>query len=234
MIACIDVSGAKLLNLPDKRRPRRTQVERTAATRARILAATVESIGDVGFQRTTSAEITRRSGVTWGAVQHHFGSKDGILGAILEDSFNRFSEGLTKAFEDLGESAPLGRRIDAFVASAWAHFDSVHYRAAFEILLEDSASRKSKSPSDPNDRSWQGEILKAWTRIWRRLFPDVSLGRRRAMMLQHYTISVLSGLASMQLLAGEAAPFVQDELEILKRTLAREFRAAKASAKVTS
>ena len=228
------MSDAKLLSLPDRRRPRRTQVERTADTRGRILAATVESIGDVGFQRTTSAEITRRSGVTWGAVQHHFGSKDGILGAILEDSFTRFSEGLMRSFEELGESAPLSRRIDAFVASAWTHFDSAHYRAAFEILLEDSASRNSISTSDPNDRSWQGEILKAWTRIWRQLFPDVVLARRRVLMLQHYTISVLSGLASMQLLAGEAAPFVQDELELLKRTLAREFRAARARTKATS
>lgn len=203
-------------------------MERKAETRARILTATVESIGEVGFQRTTSTEIARRSGVTWGAVQHHFGNKDGILGAILEDSFNRFSEGLLKAFEDLGKSTSLTRRIDVFIDSAWSHFDTAHYRATFEILLEDSASRKAGAA---NDRSWQGEILKAWTRIWRQLFPDVNLGRSRAMMIQHYTISVLSGLASMQLFAGEAPPFVQDELDLLKRTLAREFRAVRASAK---
>jgi len=228
------MSEAKFLSLPEKRRPRRTQRERTAETLSRILAATVESIGDVGFQRTTSVEIARRSGVTWGAVQHHFGSKNGILGAILEDSFNRFSEGLMTAFEDLGRSAPLGRRIDTFIDAAWAHFDTAHYRATFEILLEDAAPSKSRSASSRDDRSWQGEILKAWTRIWRQLFPDVEIGRERAMLIQHYTISVLSGLASMQILAGEAAPFVRDELEILKRTLAREFRAARASAKTPS
>jgi AcrR family transcriptional regulator len=196
-------------------------MERTAETRTRILAATVESLGEVGFQRTTSAEISRRSGLTWGAVQHHFGSKSGILTAVLEDSFNRFSEGLIEAFEDLGRSTSLGRRIDTFVDSAWAHFDSVHYRAAFEILLEDSASKLSGSPSEQKDQSWQIEIFKAWTRVWRRLFPDVALGRRRAMMIQHYTISMLSGLASMQRLSGEAIPFIDDELELLKSTLAR-------------
>jgi AcrR family transcriptional regulator len=208
-------------------------MERTAETRTRILAATVESLGEVGFQRTTSAEISRRSGLTWGAVQHHFGSKSGILTAVLEDSFNRFSEGLIEAFEDLGRSTSLGRRIDTFVDSAWAHFDSVHYRAAFEILLEDSASKLSGSPSEQKDQSWQIEIFKAWTRVWRRLFPDVALGRRRAMMIQHYTISMLSGLASMQRLSGEAIPFIDDELELLKRTLAREFRAASANVKTS-
>jgi AcrR family transcriptional regulator len=224
-----EMSGAKFLRLSEKPRPRRTQIERTSETRARILVATVESLGEVGFQRTTSAEISRRSGLTWGAVQHHFGSKSGILAAVLEDSFNRFSEGLMLAFEDLGKSTSLASRIDVFVDSAWAHFDSVHYRAAFEILLEDSASRQSGSPSEQTDQSWQIEILKAWTRVWRRLFPDVDLGRRRAMMIQHYTIAMLSGLASMQRLSGEAAPFVEDELELLKHTLAREFRAASAN-----
>ncbi len=228
------MSEDEFLSLPKKRRPRRTQTERTAETRSRILAATIESIGEVGFQRTTSAEISRRSGVTWGAVQHHFGSKDGILGAILEESFNRFSDGLMKAFEGVGQSASLGRRIDTFIDAAWAHFGSSHYRATFEILLEDAASRKSGSPFEASDRSWQGEILKAWTRVWRRLFPEVDLGRQRAMMIQHYTISVLSGLASMQLLAGAATPFVEEELSLLKRTLAREFRVAKASAKSPS
>src|SRR5262249_56876784 len=74
------------------RRGRRTQAERTAATRERILAAVVASIAEQGFQRTTASEIARRAGVTWGAVQHHFGAKEGILDAVLEDSVARLAE----------------------------------------------------------------------------------------------------------------------------------------------
>ena len=50
------------------------------------MKAVVETIADVGFQKTTAAEIARRAGVTWGAVQHHFGGKEGILLAVLEAS----------------------------------------------------------------------------------------------------------------------------------------------------
>ena len=70
---------------------RRSHAERTAETRGKILRAVVASIAEVGFQRRTANEITRRAGVTWGAVQHHFGGKDGILLAVLEDSFDRFA-----------------------------------------------------------------------------------------------------------------------------------------------
>jgi len=222
------MADARIVKLPTKHRSRRTQAERTARTRARILAATVESLDEVGFQRTTAAEITRRAGLTWGAVQHHFGGKEGILEALLADSFDRFAAGLAETFESLGSEAPIETRIDAFIDSAWAHFGSANYRATFEILLEDSAARRVEARAS-DDRSWQGEILKAWTRIWRRLFPDVSLGRRRALMIQHYTISTLSGLASMQRLAGEPTPFLTDELGMLKRLLAAELRATAAA-----
>ena len=220
------MADAHSLRLPERRRPRRTQVERRAETRARILAATIESINEIGYQRTTSAEITRRSGVTWGAVQHHFGGKDGILGAIVEDSFNDFSAGLAEAFESLPRKTSLPRRIGTFVDAAWEHFGSARYRASFEILLADSVSRDARAEPERNDLSWQNEILKAWTRIWHRLFPELDLGRRRTLMIQHYTISTLSGLASLQLLAGKPPPFLRDELELLKKTLAREFRGA--------
>jgi len=227
------MSRAEILKLPASDRSRRTQAERTAETRARILAATVESIDEIGFQRTTAAEITRRSGLTWGAVQHHFGSKGGIMGALLEESFDRFAEGLSQTFDALGTDAPIEDRIGAFIDSAWAHFGSAHYRVTFEILLEDSVARKTGAHTQA-DRSWQDEILKAWTRIWRRLFPDVELGRRRAVMIQHFTISALSGLASMQILAGEPTPFVAEELELLKRTLARELASASAAPKTST
>ena len=49
-------------------RVRRTDAERTADTRERVMTAVVETISDVGFNRTTAAEIPRRAGVTWGAV----------------------------------------------------------------------------------------------------------------------------------------------------------------------
>jgi len=73
------VAGASRVAAVRRPRARRTQAERTAATRERILAAVVESIAELGIQRTTASEIARRAGVTWGAVQHHFGAKHGIL-----------------------------------------------------------------------------------------------------------------------------------------------------------
>jgi len=170
----------------------------------------VESIAAVGYQRTTATEIARRAGVTWGAVQHHFGDKDGILMAVLEDSFDRFAALLA----DLpGEDESLEKRVDRFVDKGWEHFGSPHYRSTFEILLN--------LPEDL-ELSWQADMLSAWRRIWSQYFPGDLASERRSVDLMHYTIAVLSGLAATRMLEGRKARARAAELGFLKQTLVRE------------
>ncbi len=176
------------------RRARRSHAERTAETRARILAAVVDGIAEVGFQQTTAAEITRRAGVTWGAVQHQFGGKGGILIAVLEDAFTRFAARLA---EVPVEGLSLERRVERFVERALEHFTSREHASAFEILLDHLRRRGSFAKSGA---SWQVAMLRAWNREWQRFFPSKMPTRRRA-LLQHYTIAVISGLATMRTLA---------------------------------
>jgi AcrR family transcriptional regulator len=192
---------------------RRSHAERRAETRRRILDAAIQSIGSVGLARTTAAEIERRSGVTWGAVQHHFGDKDGILVAVLEDSFARFAERL----EGVSDDASLEKRVDEFVERAWAHFGSPLYRASFEILLHFAGPDGSSA-----GHSWQGEQFAPWTRIWSRLFDDGRSSRRRSLGLQRYAIAVFSGLASLDMLEGPTTRVRAPELRLLKSALLRE------------
>lgn len=208
------MAEATRVSLPLPSRGRRSHAERTAETRAKIIAAVVESIAEVGFQRTTASEIASRAGVTWGAVQHHFGGKDGILMAVLENSFNRFADGL----EDIPlEGTSLEKRASLFIDRAWQHFGSADYRSTFEILLN------YLGREDLEERpTWQERMFRAWDRIWRRLFGDARISRRRHFVLQHYTISALSGLASTLMLERGEARVRDAELDLLKDTLARE------------
>ncbi len=195
-----------------RRRPRRrTHAERTAETRAALMGAVVESIAELGFKRSTANEIARRAGVTWGAVQHHFGGKDGILTAVVEDSFNRFAErlaGIEAETESVAERARL------FVDRAWQHFASPDFRSTFEILQHYGAA----SP----EGAWQGQMLDAWSRVWSRLFGERPAARGRRIALQHYTISVLAGIASLLRFESPSQAVLALELDLLKDTLVRE------------
>jgi AcrR family transcriptional regulator len=193
---------------------RRSQAERTALTRERIVAAVFECIAEVGLARTTAVEVTRRAGVTWGAVQHHFGGKDGMLIAAVEDSFDHFAS----RFGDLpAVGAPLDERARRFVDGAWAHFGSREYRSAFEILLH-YIGRDDHSDSP----SWRNEMFRSWDQVWMELFHDSKLQRKEHLAIERYTLSVLAGLASTRMLEGGRAKARDEELGFLKDTLVRE------------
>jgi AcrR family transcriptional regulator len=197
------------------RRPRRSQAERTAETRARIIESVHACISELGFARATSAEIARRAGVTWGAAQHHFGGKDGIWLAVLEDSFARFAAKLAEVPDD----APLEERVAQFVARAWEHFSSPHYRSTFEILIH-------AGDVLPRDSSWRASMEAAWARIWAEVFAGEKLPRKRAIALQQFTVASLAGLASLRMLESEGASAREAELALLREALLRELRAA--------
>ncbi len=200
--------------LPSAPRIRRSHAERSAATRARIIAAVVDVIARDGFQGLTAQQVALRSGMTWGAVQHHFGGKDQLLLAVLEDSFQRFAERV--------EGAPvagktLAARATLFVDLAWEHFRSRYYRASFEILLNHLGREEHRGAGN-----WRLEMSRAWDRVWTRIFADAKVPRKRSLMLQHFTVSALSGLAATLMLQGGAAELPRAELDVLKLTLARE------------
>jgi len=190
---------------------RRTQAERTAETRRRILDAVVESIAEVGFQRTTATEIAKRAGVTWGAVQHHFGAKGGILEAVLEDTFERFEARVA----DISADAPLARRVALFVERAWEHFASAHFHSTFEILLHHGKGDDGDVPPH-----WQDTMFRALDRVFERLFANSGLARRERAALHQYAVAQLMGLAALEML-DEPRPRAA-QLALLERTLLRE------------
>jgi AcrR family transcriptional regulator len=203
---------------PVRKRPRRSHAERTAETRAKVLAAVVDTIAAVGYQRTTAQAIANRAGVTWGAVQHHFGGKDELLLAVLEDTFTRFAERMT---DIAAKKTPMEDRVSLFIDRAWEHFRSRHFRTAFEILL-DYLGRDEH----PHAAKWREQMTRAWDRVWSEIFADARVPRSHSLMLQHYTVATLSGLATMSIMEGGAVSLSQRELHMLKDTLVRSMSGA--------
>ena len=63
---------------------RRTQAERSATTRAALLAAARELFTEFGFAGAGREEIAERAGVTRGALYHHFDNKQQLFLAVVE------------------------------------------------------------------------------------------------------------------------------------------------------
>lgn len=184
-------------------RRRRTQAERSAETRARVVWAATECIGELGYAGATMARIADRAGVTWGAMQHQFGDKDAIIDAVIDRTLGEFArqmEGLRAA------EPPLARRVQAFAKRAWAIFEGPSYRAILSILLH----RREKTE----------RIAAALTEQWAQIFGDLKLSAEQQLAAQRFTFVLLSGIATESLVV----PGVEDSrshFEILEGTLLR-------------
>jgi AcrR family transcriptional regulator len=110
------------------RSPRRRQVDRSATMRLQLMEATVASLIEVGYARTTTVEICRRAGVTRGALLHHFESLADLFDATLAHIYDAFLSG-----SEAEESPPVdGARL---VEGLWRHFSRPEYKAVIELWL---------------------------------------------------------------------------------------------------
>ncbi|MDQ2733487.1 MAG: TetR/AcrR family transcriptional regulator [Pseudomonadota bacterium] len=104
---------------------RRTQSERRESTQLKILEAAINILQERGFASATMQEIAREAGVTPGALQHHFGSKEALVEFIIESVFrDAGAGGLAWPDADLA----LDPRAAQFVDRAWK---SIYGRPAY-------------------------------------------------------------------------------------------------------
>jgi AcrR family transcriptional regulator len=80
-------------------KPRATQQERRALTRARLLEAATDLFAQHGIDGVSVDAVAAAAGRTSGAVYDHFGSKHGLLLALLDDWSGALVAVITAQFE---------------------------------------------------------------------------------------------------------------------------------------
>ena len=90
--------------------------EQLARTRAALLDAAMMSLVENGYARTTTQKIQERTGVSRGALLHHFGSKAELLVASVHHIAELRLESIRKVAMSASESPdPLRQVVNAIV-----------------------------------------------------------------------------------------------------------------------
>jgi AcrR family transcriptional regulator len=113
-------------------RERRTNAERTEETRAALLAATIELLGEVGYGALTTREVAVRAGVSRGAQTHHFPTKADLVAAAIE---HLFAEQISRFRAGFEQVPPAQRDLGAAVGMLWDIVGGPSYVPVLELIV---------------------------------------------------------------------------------------------------
>jgi AcrR family transcriptional regulator len=167
---------------------RRTQAARSAATRARLLDATIECLHDLGYARTSTPEIARRAGLSRGAQLHHFPTKAELVTNAVERLFERRREEFLRAFANRpAGSDPLEAAIDIL----WSLVSGPSFAVWLELAVAARTDVELQEPVADLTERLTGII----ERTFRELFPEPATPGPFYAVAPRFAFALLDGLA---------------------------------------
>jgi AcrR family transcriptional regulator len=142
-------TSQKALGVP---KPRRTQAERRAATRAALLDAAMACLVEDGYANLTTRRIAERAGVSQGTQQHYFKTKTEFVVEAMRYATQQITADVLRRIDirSLGDPA----RQEVLLDEIWA----VHKSAAFKASLELWIAARSDDELRRNMRKLEREI----------------------------------------------------------------------------
>lgn len=111
---------------------REPKQDRSRATRQRLLEATIDCLAELGWTASTVSVVAERAGVSRGAAQHHFPTRENLFLAALELMFD---SRLVTAI-DQGDRS---RSTEAVITDLLESFSGPFFKAALQVWTNAAA-----------------------------------------------------------------------------------------------
>jgi AcrR family transcriptional regulator len=171
---------------------RRSQAERSAATREALLDAAIECLIDEGYASTTTSAVAVRAGLSRGAHLHHFQTRTALVGAAVEQLARRWMGELREATDQLPDGPD---RTLAGLDLLWAHYASPMYQAALDLWTDARSDDELRERLMDVERLLDRETLE----LARLLFPGAAGAPDFEGLLQ-LAVATVRGLAMLDTL----------------------------------
>lgn len=175
--------------MPAPRDRRRTQAERSAATRKALIDATVASLVERGYARTTTTTIVRDARVSLGALSHHFASKTELMTATVTHLLERRQQEFREQVSTVGAGTD---RLVTAIDALWAAFSGPTFAAWLELWVGGLRDPELA----PAVLDMQQQFMDSSRALFRELFPPEQYAAagldERSMVL---ALTVMEGVA---------------------------------------
>ncbi|HEY8516001.1 MAG TPA: TetR/AcrR family transcriptional regulator [Candidatus Binatia bacterium] len=188
---------------------RKTRAEQSAATRARILDATIDCLRELGYARTSTPEIARRARVSRGGQLHQFPTKVELVTSAVEHLLGRRRAELIAAFEKLPEGSD---RVTAAIDLLWSLVQSPTFDAWLELVV----AARTDDELRPAVASMNERLRDTMEETFRALFPPPQEPNPFYDVAPRFAVALLDGLALHRILVREPAR-ITEVLDALKQ-----------------
>ena len=185
------------------------QATKSAATRARLIDATIRCIIKYGYSRTTTPRVAEEAGMSRGAMLHHFENGSALMQAAIAE----LHEKRLRAFRQSAGSAI--HEVHTLVRAYWKQISSQTFTAFHELAL---ASRTDKGLANILVPA-QEEFRVRWYLQAIELFPEWQGDRARFDLALALSQNVLEGMAINRLTHGLDERMVEPILIDLERQI---------------
>ena len=190
------------------------QARKSQATRRLIIDTTIRCLAKYGYYDTTYIRISEESGMSRGAMRHHFPSRADVMRATIE----YLHEKRLTAFRKAAVSTPDGKSgTRANIEALWQHVNHPVFMVFIDLALAARKDRELAAIYGPAQENFRRECYYAALE----LFPEWLKRRDQLrtaidMSLHMMEGMVLDGLAPDSERASSLLDFLGHELDVLR------------------
>jgi AcrR family transcriptional regulator len=122
--------------------PREPRQDRSRATRRRLLEAAIDCLASVGWAGTTVTVVAGRAGVSRGAAQHHFRTREELVTAAVEYGSDVRMRQMRTRLDALADARPSTLEVVTMLGEMYT---SPLFRAALQLWVAASSDDQLKA-----------------------------------------------------------------------------------------
>ena len=187
---------------------RRTQAERSSATRQALLEAARAIISEHGYSGTTTAMTAQRAGVSRGAQLHHYATRQDLLLAAIDYIHGRVEADVEEISQRIDGRADEDVR--RFICDLWDRvFAEENFNPNIELV---TAARTNSELRSRLQKRWR-KLAEAYDRVWQETLQRSGHCSPQASALLQMTLNFLRGMAMQRIAMGNNPGYFQEQLD---------------------
>jgi AcrR family transcriptional regulator len=169
-----------------------------------VLEAAVECILELGYYQASSNAIARRAGVTWGTIQHQFGSREALLLEVMTEGWRRLHDELREATVT---GVALEDRLMSVLELLGHWYGAPDYLAHLQIFLDLSSDPATSEATRDAVLAHGRELTRAWRPLFAQAMGEAGSDRE----LVEYAFLTLRGFLTANTVSAEFTTAAKDQ-----------------------